>query len=55
MNKITEILTEPSKIYVGSTFLLKIKVNRAITYSELKNKKYTEIQKYKYENLIKGV
>lgn len=26
MNKITEILTEPSKIYVGSTFLLKVKV-----------------------------
>lgn len=25
-NKIIEIITEPSKIYVGSTFLLKVKV-----------------------------
>lgn len=25
-NKIIEIITEPNKIYVGSTFLLKVKV-----------------------------
>lgn len=34
-NKIAEILIEPTKIYVGSTFLLKIKIE-----DELLNKKY---------------
>ena len=39
-NKITEIITEPNKIYVGSTFKLKIKAIRYATYNELKTKTY---------------
>lgn len=34
-NKITEILVEPAKIFVGSTFLLKIKIE-----DDVRKKKY---------------
>lgn len=45
MNKIKEILVEPNKIEVGSTFLLKIKAIRYLTYREIKeNKTYTELK-----------
>lgn len=33
MSKILEKIVEPSKIYVGSTFLLKIKVERIRSYN----------------------
>ena len=36
MNKITEIILEPGKVYAGSIFLLKIKATRYLTYGELK-------------------
>lgn len=51
--KIIEILTEPEKIYSGSSFLLKIKAIRHTTYEELKTKTYTDVKKYKY-NELKG-
>ena len=50
-NKIIEILTEPSKIYVGSTFLLKVKATRYLTYDEVKTKAYNQIKEYTYNNL----
>ena len=52
-NKITEIITEPNKIYVGSTFKLKIKAIRYATYNELKTKTYNEVKNYTY-NKLKG-
>lgn len=52
MNKIKEILVEPSKVYAGSTFLLKIKAIRYLTYKEVKeNFTYTTVQQYTYGQL----
>lgn len=51
MQKITEILIEPTKIYVGSSFLLKIKAIRHLTYEEVKTKTYEQIENYTYANL----
>ena len=31
MNKITEVIVEPSQVYVGSTFLVKVRVKDALT------------------------
>ena len=53
-NKITEIITEPNKIYEGSTFKLKIKVIRYLTYEELEKMKYEEVENYTYSQ-IEGV
>ena len=51
-NKIKEVIVEPNKIYVGSTFKLKIKAIRYLTYSELKEKlKYETLKKYSYSKL----
>lgn len=51
MFEIKEKILEPSKIYVGSSFLLKIKAIRSTTYNELKIKNYTYIKTYKYKDL----
>lgn len=52
MNKIIGKLVEPSKVTVGSTFLLKIKAIRYVTYQEVKNRlTYTTIQQYSYGQL----
>lgn len=50
-NKIIEKIIEPSKVIVGSTFLLKVKAIRYLTYSELKQKTYNEIKAYTYAQL----
>ena len=51
-NKITEKLVEPTKIETGSTFLLKIKAIRYLTFQEVKeNLTYTTVQNYKYGEL----
>lgn len=50
-NKIIEKILEPSKIYVGSTFLLKIKAIRYATYAELKTKTYNEVKSFTYKDL----
>ena len=54
MNKITEIITKPNKIYEGSTFKLKIKAIRYLTYKELGTTLYEDIENYTYSQ-IKGV
>ena len=52
MNKIIEKIVEPSKVYIGSTFLLKVKAIRYLTYKEVKdNFTYTTIQDYEYSEL----
>lgn len=52
-NKIIEVITEPAEIHVGSSFKLKIKCIRYMTYDEVKTKKYNEIKNYTY-NELKG-
>jgi len=52
-NKIKEIIVEPEKIYTGSTFKLKIKAIRYMTYDDLKSKTYNELKEYTY-NELKG-
>lgn len=53
MNKIKEIIVEPTKILVGSTFLVKIKTINSFNYQELSEKSYLEIKKITYSE-IKG-
>lgn len=50
-NKIIEKITEPSKIYESSTFLLKIKTIRYLTYDEVKENTYTQTKVYTYAQL----
>ena len=50
-NKIIETIVEPSKVIVGSTFLLKVKAIRYLTYDELKEKTYSENKAYTYSEL----
>lgn len=54
MNKIVEFVVEPSKVFVGSTFLLKIKAIRHLSYEEVKSKSYKYFKDYKYKDM-KGV
>ena len=51
MNKITEKIIEPNKVYVGSTFKLKIKAIRYMTYRETKTKNYNYIDDFEYKDL----
>ena len=44
-------ITEPANITAGSTFLLKIKAIRYLTYAEVKTKTYNEIKTYTYAEL----
>lgn len=53
MNKIVEKIVEPSKIEVGSTFLLKIKAIRHLTFNELKTKTFIEVKDFTF-NELKG-
>lgn len=48
MSKIQEIIVEPTKVQVGSTFKLKIKAIKYLTYNELKTKSYSY---YKNNNI----
>ena len=50
-NKIIEKILEPSKIYVGSNFLLKIKAIRYATYEEVKARTFNSIKSYTYKQL----
>lgn len=52
-NKIAEIIIEPTKLYVGSSFRLKVKAIRYATYNELKPFNYNKVKKYTY-NELKG-
>ena len=52
MQKIIEKILEPSRIEVGSNFLLKIKAVRYATYQEIKDElTYTTVQDYTYSQL----
>lgn len=51
MQKITEIVVEPSKIFVGSTFKLKIKAIRELTYKELEEKEYSYFESISYKGI----
>lgn len=53
-NKIIEILVEPDKIYVGSTFKLKIKATRYITCDEAKTKTCNHMKQFTC-NEVKGI
>lgn len=49
--KIIEKIVEPSKVYIGSTFKLKIKAIRYLTYNELKNMTYQEGKAFIYKTM----
>ena len=52
MNKITQIIVEPETIYTGSTFLLKIKAIKYLTYQEIKdNLTYDTLTEHTYGQL----
>lgn len=53
--KIEEVIVEPSKVEVGSTFKIKVKAQRYVTYEEIKNKAtYNSLKNFTY-NQLKGV
>ncbi len=51
MSKILEKIIEPSKIEIGSNFLLKIKAIRYLIYREVKQKSYGEIKSFTYKEM----
>lgn len=51
MPKIIEKIVEPGKIFVGSTFKLKVKVINYLTYKELKTKTYDYYKNLSYKDL----
>ena len=51
MSKIQEIIVEPTKVQVGSTFKLKIKAINYLIYKEVKTKSYKYYKNYKYKDL----
>lgn len=52
--KIKEIVLEPTKIFVGSTFKIKVKAIRGLTYEEMKEIKVKNLKKYKCLELRGG-
>ena len=50
-NKIIEYLIEPSKIYAGDTFKLRVKAIRYVTFDELKELTYNQVKNFTYGNL----
>lgn len=51
MKKIIEKIIEPSRIEVGSTFKLKIKAIRYMSYAELKERTISKIKQYTIADL----
>ena len=51
MSKIQEVIVEPNKVEVGSTFKLKVRAINYLTYKEMKTKTYKYFKDYKYRNL----
>ena len=49
--KIQEIIVEPTKVKVVSTFRLKVKAINYLTNKEMKTKKYKYYKSYKYKDL----
>ena len=50
-NKITEVVLEPTQIYTGNTFKLKVKAIRYVTFDELKTLTYNQVKQFTYGNL----
>lgn len=46
MSKIIEKIIEPSRIEVGSTFRLKIKAIRYLTYAEIKEQTISKLKQF---------
>lgn len=46
MQKIIERIIEPSKVYAGSIFRLKIKAIRYLTYEEIKDMTVSDLKQY---------
>lgn len=53
MAKILSKIVEPTIIYTGDPFTIKIKVRRGLTYNELKEMTYDEVKEYSYDE-VKG-
>lgn len=50
-NKITEVVIEPSQVYTGDRFKLKVRAIRGLTYNELKTLTYTQAMNYTFGEL----
>ena len=50
-NKITEVILEPTTIYTGDRFKLKVKAIRYLTYDELKTLTYNQVKNFTWGNL----
>ena len=50
-NKITEVLVEPSTVYTGENFKLKVKAIRYVTFNELKTLTYNQVDDFTWGNL----
>ena len=46
MSKIREIITEPSKMYAGETFKIKIKAIRYLAYEEIKQLTISKLKEF---------
>lgn len=51
MLKIKEIITEPTKLYAGEIFKIKIKAIRYLIHKEIKGLTVSELKKYKISQL----
>ena len=51
MLKIIDKVLEPSKILVGSKFVLKIKTEKYLTFNELENYTFNELENYTFNEL----
>lgn len=50
-NKITEVIIEPTTIYTGDRFKLKVKAIRYVTYDELRELTYNQVRNFTWGNL----
>lgn len=50
-NKISEIIIEPSQVYAGDTFKLKVKAIRYVTFDELKEITFNQVKNFTFGNL----
>ena len=49
--KFVEKILEPEKIFSGSSFKLKIKMIKGVTYNEAKEMTYNQLKTFKYKEL----
>ena len=51
MLRIIDKVLEPSKIFTGSKFVLKVKVEKHLTFNELENYTFNELENYTFNEL----